>query len=209
MNPNVNRRDFMHFAGGGVLGLGASGLTLQGLSALNAALAIEEVEVPNGPEAWALGICTLCPAGCGLRVRTIGERAVKIQGNPLHPVNHGGLCPRGLAGLQALYHPDRLRAPLKNVGSRKSPHWQEVSWQEAIATVAMRLRGLRDAGQAHAVVLVDGHCTGLLSRLLRRFMSAYGSPNYFVLPSGLDAIQTAVYLQQGVRQPVEIGRAHV
>src|SRR5208337_2567791 len=142
MSYEVNRRDFLRFASGGALGTATSGISLYSLSHLSAALASEEVKVPRGPEAWAVSVCTLCPGACGLRVRTIGERAVKIQGNPLHPVNRGGLCPKGLAGLQALYHPDRLREPLKNVGSRKSPKWQAIPWPEAISTLATRLREL-------------------------------------------------------------------
>lgn len=112
MNFRVNRRDFFRFAGGGALGLAASGVTLRGISTVTATLAADEVQVPRGPEGHALSVCSLCPGGCGLRVRTIGKRAVKIEGNPLHPINHGRLCPRGLAGLQVLYHPDRLRAQI-------------------------------------------------------------------------------------------------
>lgn len=202
MKIRVNRRDFLRFTGGGALGLATSGVTLRGISTANAALAAEEVQVPAGPEAWSLSVCSLCPGGCGLRVRTIGTRAVKIQGNPLHPVNHGGLCPRGLAGLQVLYHPDRLRSPLKNMGTRKDPRWEKISWEEAIATVAGRLRELRERRQARAVVFADGRASSLQRRLFQRFLRAYGSPNYLHAPSGLDATQTALYLQQGVPEGV-------
>ena len=202
MSFKVDRREFFRFAGGGALGLATSGVTLKGLSTVNAALAAEEVQVPRGPEAWSLGVCSLCPSGCGLRVRTIGKRAVKIEGNPLHPVNHGGLCPRGLAGLQLLYHPDRLRAPQKNVGSRDAPQWKEISWDEAINTVVERLGELKGRDQAHRMVFVGGRCGHLRSRLFQRFLRAYGSPNYLRPPSGLDGAQLAVYLQQGVSQGV-------
>ncbi|MBI3668651.1 MAG: molybdopterin-dependent oxidoreductase [Acidobacteria bacterium] len=202
MNLRVNRRKFLQFAGGGAVGVAASGVTLQGLSTLNAALAAEEVQVPRGPEGWSLSVCSLCPAGCGLRVRMIGKRAVKIQGNPLHPVNRGGLCPRGLAGLQVLYHPDRLRAPQKNVGNRESPRWKEISWDEAIETVVQRLRELRNRNQAHTVALVSGHGGHLRQRLFERFLRSYGSPNSLRLPSGLDGAQAAAYLQQGVSEGV-------
>lgn len=198
MKLEVNRRQFLRFAGGGALGLASSGVTVQGLSQVNAALAAEEMKVPGGPEGWALSVCSLCPGGCGLRVRTIGKRAVKIQGNPLHPVNHGGLCPRGLAGLQVLYHPDRLRAPQKNVGSREAPQWKEIPWEEAINTVADRLQELAGREQAHSLALLGGRCGHLRNHLFQRFMHAYGSPNFLRAPSGLDATQLAVYLQQGV-----------
>ncbi len=202
MSGKIDRRDFMRFAAGGVLGAGASAAGLTGISRLNGALGSEEVRVPGGPEAWALGVCSLCPAGCGLRVRCIGKRAVKVQGNPLHPVNRGGLCPKGAALLQELYHPDRLRAPLKNIGTRTAPRWREVSWDEAVSTLAAKLRQLRAARNERGLVLIDGQDRTLGGRLMRRFLAAYGSPNYFAMPSGLDALQTAVFLQQGVTAPV-------
>lgn len=199
MKFKVKRRDFLRFAGGGAVGLATSGVTLQGLSQMNAALvAGEEVRVPGGPEAWSPSVCSLCPGGCGLRVRTIGKRAVKIEGNPLHPINHGGLCPRGVAGLQLLYHPDRLKTPQQNVGSRQAPSWKEISWEEAIAAVTARLGELRERNQARSVVFIGGRGNHLQNRLFQRFLRAYGSPNYLRAPSGLDALQMAVYLQQGV-----------
>lgn len=45
-----------------------------------------------GEERWLPSTCTLCEAGCGIRVRVVEGRAVKIEGNPDHPVNRGGLC---------------------------------------------------------------------------------------------------------------------
>ena len=202
MDWTLNRRGFLQFAAGGVAGLATAGITVGGISELNAAIESEQMSVPGGPETWAPSVCGMCPAGCGLRVRKVGKRAVKIQGNPLHPVNHGGLCPKGIAGLQALYHPDRLRAPLRNVGTREAPSWKEVSWDEALGQVAARMAKIRQAGDARTVVLIDRDQRSLSSRLLRRFLTAYGSPNYLVAPSGLDALQTAIYLQQGIARPV-------
>lgn len=202
MSFRIDRRGFVRFAGGGAIGAAASGVTLRGISSFNEALASEEIQIPGGPESWALGVCTLCPGSCGLRVRKIGSRAVKVQGNPLHPVNQGGLCPKGAAALQILYHPDRLRAPMKNTATRKSPRWKEISWDEAISTLVSQLDKLRSAGQAHTVVLIDRNEQTLASQLLRRFLAAYGSPNFLTNPTGLDAVKTAVYLQQGVTNPV-------
>lgn len=198
MSIKVNRREFLRFSGGGVAGLAAAGVTMKGISTLNAALDAEEVKVPRGPETWALSVCTLCPGGCGLKVRKIGERAVKIQGNPLHPVSHGGLCPRGLAGLQVLYHPERLRGPLENTGSRDNPEWKEISWEQAIEKIVERLREIQVVGQERSVVFLAGRTGHLRQRLFRRFLESYGSPNFLPALSGLESAQRAVYLQQGV-----------
>ncbi len=201
MSFEFDRRNFLKVAAGGALGAAVSSAGLKAVGEFNAALASEQVRVPSGPESWATAVCTLCPGGCGLRVRKIGQRAVKIQGNPLHPVNRGGLCPKGLAGLQELYHPDRLRKPLRNSGSREHPQWNETTWDEALGTIADRLRKIRGAGEARSVLLIDRRRSGLLPGLLRSFLSAYGSPNYLVMPSGMETIQSAIRFQQGTTEP--------
>lgn len=199
---SVDRRSFIKFAAGGALGATVSGAGLKSLADFNAALAAEQMRVPGGPESWATSVCNLCPGACGLRVRKIGKRAVKIQGNPLHPISRGGLCPKGLAALQELYHPDRLRQPMRNTGSREHPRWEETTWNDALATIADRLKKLRASGDSRSLVMIDRARSGLLPALLRRFLYAYGSPNYLTMPTGLDATQAALRLQQGVTQPV-------
>jgi len=87
----VSRRNFLRFAAGASAGTAASGLTVKGMSSLAQALA-EEKRPPGGPERWVATTCQACPGGCGLVVRCVGKRAVKILGNPLHPVNRGGVC---------------------------------------------------------------------------------------------------------------------
>lgn len=66
----------------------------------------------DGVPQYFATVCQMCSAGCGLMVRTMGGRAIKIEGNPAHPVNLGKTCARGQAALQHLYNPDRLRQPL-------------------------------------------------------------------------------------------------
>ncbi|HEX9119264.1 MAG TPA: molybdopterin-dependent oxidoreductase, partial [Terriglobales bacterium] len=202
MSFTFDRRNFLRFAAGGAVGVATSGVSLKGISTLNAAIDSEQARVPSGPESWATGVCNMCPGGCGLRVRLIGNRAIKIQGNPLHPVNRGGLCPKGMAGLQELYHPDRLRKTLRNTGTRDIPRWKEISSDEALGLLTERMRKLRDSGEARSLVVVDRQRSGLLPRLLSRFMAAYGSPNYVTMPTGLDALQAAIYAQQGVTEQV-------
>jgi len=66
----------------------------------------------DGVPQYFATLCQMCPAGCGLLVRTMGGRAIKIEGNPAHPVSGGKTCARGQAALQHLYNPDRLRGPV-------------------------------------------------------------------------------------------------
>ena len=131
-----------------------------------------------GEERWVMTTCGLCRAGCGLRVRVVDGRAVKVEGNPESPVNRGGVCARGQAGLQLLYHPDRVRAPRRRVGQRGENRWQEISWDEAIADLAAELAKVRSAGEPQSLVLLDGEYAGATHALWTRFMAAFGSPNH-------------------------------
>ncbi len=200
MKLPVTRRGFLQLGAGSIAGLALAGGVPSALGGLDDLLAPLPPRVPGGPEYWKAGICSLCPAACGLRVRLIGDRAVHIQGNSLHPVNQGGLCPKGVAGLQASYHPDRLRRPVRNFGTREKPEWKAISWDEAMALMTARLRELRNSGRAHTVAVLDRRRRDLRGRLFREFLHAYGSANYLRLSSGTDALQTAAFLQQGVSQ---------
>jgi len=132
------------------------------------------VPPPRGaPESWVVSTCGACPGGCGIRARLVAGRLVGIAGNPLHPVNRGGLCPLGISGAHAVYHPDRIRGPLRRSGGELRP----TSWDEALSTLTARLRDLRQRGLSHTVALLDG-TRGLSRDVAARFLGAYGSPNH-------------------------------
>ncbi len=81
------------------------------------------------PGLWTIfaTTCRECPAGCGMHVRVREGRAIKCEGNPDHPVNQGGLCPRGQSAPQGLYDPDRVRGPLRRRGNR-DPKRDEIAF---------------------------------------------------------------------------------
>lgn len=134
--------------------------------------------VRPGTHSYVFSTCGLCDAGCGLRVRVVDGRAVKIEGNPESPVNRGGLCARGLAGLELLYHPERVRGPMRRRGERGGNQWEPISWDAGIGELGERLGKLREAGKASGVVLLDGEPRGTTHALWARFMTALGSPNH-------------------------------
>ncbi len=146
------------------------------------ALGSEEAQVLERPaglgiESWTLSTCRLCPGGCGIKVRLVDNRPVKIEGNPQSPISHGGLCPMGHSGLQVLFNPDRLKGPLKRVGARGEGQWQSISWEEAIRLLADRLKKMRAGKKPHHLLFLYGQMRGLLKRTVTQFMQAYGSPN--------------------------------
>lgn len=193
----VDRRDFLKIIGLGTAGTAASGCTLQGVTtALQ--LTEQELRPPNGPESWVASTCGACSGSCGVLVRKIGARAVKVEGNPLHPVNRGRLCPVGQASLQLLYHPDRLRSPLKRVGERGSGKWQKISWEEALSVIASKLKELSAKGESHKLAVLTGNDSELADRLMARFLDVYGSPN-FVSAQREDPASLSQFVTQGIR----------
>src|SRR5262249_12698205 len=122
-------------------------------------------DVLPGIPYWYASTCRECSVGCGVLVKQREGRVVKLEGNPDHPVNRGGLCARGHAALQAVYNPDRLRAPMVKQGGS----WKPITWAEA-----MTMGGGRLGGAHGKVALVTGNATGSLHRLGASWASASG-----------------------------------
>jgi len=143
--------------------------------------------------------CALCPSGCGLDVRVVNGKAVKVEGNPLHPLNQGVCCLKGQTSLEVLYSPERLEHPRIQTGERGSGEWKEISWDEALELVADKLTELREIGKAHTVALMHGELRGQMRQVVNRFMRAYGSPNVISRESlGEGTARMAMWLSQGV-----------
>jgi anaerobic selenocysteine-containing dehydrogenase len=128
----------------------------------------------------------------------IQGKAIKIEGNPLHPINQGRLCPKGQSGLHALYDPDRIRSPLRRAGERGAGKWEEIGWEEAIGQVSENLKELRREDMAHSLVVMSGQKRGVGSELLEGFTKAFGSPNFIPDDSDYSSFSPSVFLMQGI-----------
>lgn len=152
--------------------------------------------VPEDGEASYVGsACTLCPGGCGITVRKIDDRAVKIEGTKEHPVNGGGICMLGLSGLQLLYGPTRVRTPLikdDQGGFRK------ISWEDAIKEVVKKAGELRSSGQSDSIGAIAGLNRGTVSKLLERLLFASGSPNFIRTASMQDTYEIVLKMMHGI-----------
>jgi anaerobic selenocysteine-containing dehydrogenase len=197
----LSRRCFLSFAIGGAVGTALTPLPWK----LTDDLSIWTQNwpwtpvPPDGKYSYVKSTCTLCPARCGIRVRKVDERAVKIEGQegtPLDPT--GGLCPLGFSGLQLLYGNTRIPGPLKRAGERGQDRWEPISWPQAIAEVASRLAAIRSQGKPQSVACLASEDVGTVPRLLQRLMTAYGSPNFSRMPSVLDAHEAVLSLMHGV-----------
>lgn len=151
----------------------------------------------DGAESYTNSTCTLCPGGCGISVRMIDGRPVKIEGMKGHPVNDGKLCLLGLSGLQLLYSPSRVTAPMKRVGNRGENKWKEISWNEAVKEIAENLMTLRSKGLSDTLGVISGTDRGALAYMFDRFLMAFGSRNFFRTDSFENSYEMVFRLMHG------------
>jgi anaerobic selenocysteine-containing dehydrogenase len=190
----IHRREFL-------IGLGGVGLGF-GIGGVSHLFPLGSPEVgPDwrpGDERFVPSTCLLCPSHCGILGRVADGALVSIGGNPLHPVSKGGLCPKGRAGLQLLYHPARLTGPVERVGPPGSRQFRPITWNEALDRITATLDSLRGAHRADDVVWLAGDLRGILEEVVERFLASYGSPH--LLHEGYsDGSDEILALSQGIR----------
>ena len=175
---NIDRRDFLKLVGAGSVGAGAGFMLAESIKHPVEYLIpypIPPEDFSHGIATWYNSVCSMCPAGCGITVRTREGRAKKIEGNPAHPVNQGRLCALGQAGLQVLYNPDRLTAPMVRTGDRGSGSFEQITWEDGLTRTAERLATLQKNGQGNRVGFLSTGVRGHFASLLELFMGTLGS----------------------------------
>ena len=85
-----------------------------------------------------------CPDTCSLLTTVKDGVAIKVQGNPRHPLTDGVLCTKVSRYTERTYHPDRVLHPMKRVGPKGSGQFRQVSWEEALSDIAARLKAIAD-----------------------------------------------------------------
>jgi anaerobic selenocysteine-containing dehydrogenase len=192
----VSRRDFLTGLAGAGLGFGLGSLS-------------HEFPLPSprvgpdwrpGKETFVPSTCMLCPSHCGIRARLVDGQLTRIDGNPLHPVSQGGLCPKGRAGLQLYYHPGRIKGPMQRVGAPGSAEFEPIPWDAALERVAGALAEARERGDAAQVEWLTGDVSGTMGDLIRGFSRAYGSERIAV-DDYRDGSAEVMRLCQGVDAP--------
>lgn len=204
-DEKIGRRKFLKAAGATAAvtatGAGATGCTTLG-SKEHPIVANAAAARRWGREAgqWIPSCCNMCGGQSGILAHVVGGVVEKIEPNHWNPNNYsnissdfftgyseeygcaegGALCPKGNAGIQQLYDPDRLRTPLKRTNPDKSvgadPRWQPISWAQALDEIAARLKTLRQGGEAHKLIwFSEDHS---FTHIQQDFCKLYGTPNY-------------------------------
>ena len=200
----INRRHFL------ALGMGATAGTL--LSPLPWKLT-DDVSIwtqnwswtpvpKTGESIYLSGACTLCPGGCSLSVRTVGNRVVKIEGSEESPVNTGDACGVGISAPQLLYGPSRIKSPMVRVGKRGEGKWKEIDWDEAESLLAEKLTNVKDA---RGVAALSPWASGSVATLFQRMLDLIGSDNFLTLPSQNVVFEQAMEMTMGLAPGEGVG----
>ncbi|MCH7735803.1 MAG: molybdopterin-dependent oxidoreductase [Chloroflexi bacterium] len=167
----LTRRNFLAWAGLGAVGA----VACEGFGIRRGELDIQSsVRLPEdlvrGSDNWYASLCRTCPSCEGIVIRVMEGRAKKIQGNPYYPTNQGKTHARCEAGLQALYHPDRIPTPMRRSGPRGSGEFLPINWQPN------GMDSLRSALQANgsSSVMITEPLRGHMALLADRFVAAIG-----------------------------------
>ena len=167
------------------------GVSAAATAALTAGYALKRPDVnflsPSGniyeefTEEWISTSCLNCPTRCATRVKVQNGNAVRIAGNTLSKVSDGKTCPRCKIGLQVLYDHNRIQTPMKRNNPEKGkgidPEWSPIPWGDALVEISSKLKSLRDSGQPHKLLILDGLNSSSNDDLIKRFVVAFGTPN--------------------------------
>ncbi len=181
----LTRRNFLAWAGLGAVGA----VACEGFGIRDGELEIQSsVRLPEdlvrGNDNWYASLCRTCPSCEGIVIRVMEGRAKMIQGNPYFPTNEGKIHARCEGGLQALYHPDRVPAPMRRSGPRGSGQFLPVNW------LPNGMDTLKSALQANgsSSVMITAPLRGHMAVLADKFAAAIGGERL-----GFEAIDNNTY----------------
>lgn len=122
--------------------------------------------------------CDICSPQqhCGVNAYVKDGKLIKVEGCPQHPYSKGRFCTKGAAYKDYIYRDDRILHPLKRTGPRGSGQFEEISWEEAIQTVADNLNRIKRDHGADNVMFMNGY-SKWQKTYLNRLAFSFGSPN--------------------------------
>jgi molybdopterin-containing oxidoreductase family iron-sulfur binding subunit len=148
------------------------GMTIAGEHAISKAGRLVPYVIPPerlAPVEWhtIAPTCRECPAGCGMHIWHRDGRITKAEGNPVNPINHGGLCARGQSALQGVYDPDRIKHVLFR---KRGGPFKKSTFENALTEIVPHLKNAR--GRVSILSRLE---TGTLAEIMTEFLKAFSS----------------------------------
>ncbi len=174
----LDRRAFLKFVAGGVIGTGLTPLPWK----LTDDISIWTQNwpwIPRNPEGELQSTPALAKLGqpeYGIRITTVGGMPVTASGNPDHPLSRGGIDPLAASSVQLLHSPARIKEPMKREGDGFVP----LSWEQATQELTDKLSSLR--GKENQVACVSGDETSSANEILAGLLRGLGSEKFFFHP---------------------------
>ncbi len=134
---SINRRDWLRLTVSGGAGLAIGDL----LDLATVRAATQKLKLENISEFTTS--CNFCSCGCGMVAAVREGKLISMEGDYDHIVNRGSLCVKGISMFATHKSPNRLQTPRYRAPG--SDHWEDISWDDAIARVAQKIRKTRDA----------------------------------------------------------------
>ncbi|MGN0073509.1 MAG: molybdopterin-dependent oxidoreductase, partial [Coriobacteriales bacterium] len=124
-------------------------------------------------------MCRACLNNCGMVAHVRDGKVIKLEGDPDDPMNKGAACAKGLAGIQALYNPCRIKYPMKRIGERGSNQWERMSWNDALDEIADIMMEWYEKEGPKSLVCSTGGGGNPQFFSPARFLSVWGGGNFF------------------------------
>lgn len=140
-NRALSRRSFIKAAAvtAGIAALSGSAGTLTALA--------ETAEVGSAEDVKRIRtVCRACgKMECGVWVTVKDGKAIRVEGDQSSFTSRGNCCTKSQSSIQACYHPDRLRYPMKRTNPKgEDPGWVRISWDEAMALSAEKFTEIQN-----------------------------------------------------------------
>ncbi len=207
-STRVDRRNFLRLSG--LVG-GAAGLEMMGLRPAGPA----DLQAAALPDQWIATCCNMCGGTTGVLAHVVNGHVVKIEPNAENPIGVANIyndfinlkasgarmCPKGNAGIMALYDPDRVKKPLKRTGARGAGQWQEISYNQAVQEIADRLATIKSTYGPDKLVWFTEDNNFI--KIQESFCNAYGTPNFLQHSNLCDVARKVAYQNTlGVGRPL-------
>ncbi len=192
--PKLGRRHFIAGMAGAVGGGLVVGCAKPDRKSRVQSFVLAPEQSLQGENVWFATVSAHADWGESVVVRTVDGRAKKVEGNPEFPINRGKTHVRSQAGVQSLYHPDRLTRPMLRSGGRGSGEFEPIGWVQALDILVEKL------GPPNQPLLITGRIAGTRARIASSFAKLLGGRHLVYEPLETTTLRESIRRAFGTDQ---------